>query len=285
MTNRQLEKKVYQALLPLYGHNESLSMKRLLFSTYHRMQNHEWLLMLDKEASPLLLQQIETALTQLLAGVPVQYVTGKTWFSELELMVGPGVLIPRPETEELVNLIANKHTNAERIDVLDIGTGSGAIALGISSKLGQARLTAIDFSDTAISYAKANAQKLNIEINLLKTDIFNEEDCSQLNQFDIIVSNPPYVRESEKAFMHRNVLDYEPPEALFVPDLDPLLYYHTIINFSLTHLKNSGELWFEINELESPGISELLKFSGFGEIHIFKDFKGKERFISSVIRI
>lgn len=282
MTNRELENKVYKELLPLYGHHESLSVRQVLFSALHGMPDHHWLLNRDREADPLLIRQIETALNQLLDFVPVQYVIGKVWFHGLELNVAPGVLIPRQETEELVSLIVQKHRYDKQIEVLDIGTGSGAIALSIASQIPRATITAIDFSDAAISIALANAGKLNIGIRILKADIFNEADCRQLHQFNVIVSNPPYVKESEKTMMQRNVLDYEPPEALFVPDVDPLLYYRTIIKFAVTHLKSSGELWFEINELEGSGIYDLLQSAGFSEIQIYKDIRGKERFITAV---
>lgn len=282
MTNSQLEKQVYEKLLPVYGHNESLSMQRFLFSALHGKQNHEWLLLRNSEVSETLKTRVETAIPMLLNHMPVQYVVGKTWFYDLELFVEPGVLIPRPETEELVRAIVLKHQRDKSLEILDIGTGSGAIALSICSELPFAKVSATDFSDIALTVAAKNAQHLRLDIKLCKADILSEEEYSKFGNYDIIVSNPPYVKESEKEVMQRNIIDYEPFEALFVPDSDPLKFYRNIVAFASSHLYKKGEVWFEINESEARNVAMLLTGNGFGNIRIYNDFKGKERFVSAV---
>lgn len=282
MTNSQLEKQVYEKLLPVYGHNESLSMQRFLFSALHGKQNHEWLLLRNTEVSETLKTRIETAIPLLLNHMPVQYVVGKTWFYDLELSVEPGVLIPRPETEELVKAIVLKHQRDKSVEILDIGTGSGAIALSLCSQLPFAKVSAADISDIALTVAAKNALNLKLDINFYKADILNEEAYSLFGKYNIIVSNPPYVKESEKQFMLPNVLDYEPFEALFVPDSDPLVFYRKILAFASSHLYERGEVWFEINESEAVNVARLFTDNGFGNIRIYNDFKGKERFVSGV---
>jgi len=282
MTNCQLEKQVYEQLLPVYGHNESLSMQRFLFSALHGKPDHEWLLHRNAEVSEVLKKQIENAIPLLLNHMPVQYVVGKTWFYDLELFVEPGVLIPRPETEELVREIFIKHQHEKSLEILDIGTGSGAIALAISSKLPFAKVSAIDFSEKALTISAKNAQNLNLTINLFKADILYQKDYYKFGKYNIIVSNPPYVKESEKKEMQPNVLDYEPFEALFVPDSDPLVFYRKIIAFASSHLYERGEVWVEINESEAVNVARLFTDNGFGNIRIYNDFKGKERFVSGV---
>lgn len=283
MTNCQLEKQVYEQLLPVYGSNEALSMKRFLFSALHGKPDHEWLLHRNAEVSEALKKQIEKAIPLLLNHMPVQYVVGKTWFYDLELFVEPGVLIPRPETEELVRAIVLKHQHDKSVEILDIGTGSGAIALAICSKLPFAKVSAVDFSEKALTISAKNAQNLNLTINLFKADILNQKDYCKFGKYNIIVSNPPYVKESEKKAMQPNVLDYEPIEALFVSDSDPLVFYRAITGFAASHLLEMGELWFEINESEAGNVAMLLTENGFGNIRIYNDFKGKERFVSGIL--
>jgi release factor glutamine methyltransferase len=283
MTNSQLEKQVYEQLLPVYGRNEALSMQRFLFSALHGKPDHEWLLHRNAEVSEALKKQIENALPLLLNQMPVQYVVGKTWFCDLELFVEPGVLIPRPETEELVREIFIKHQLEKSLEILDIGTGSGAIALAISSKLPFAKVSAIDFSEKALAISAKNAQNLNLTVNIFKADILNQKDYCKFGKYNIIVSNPPYVKESEKEEMQRNVIDYEPFEALFVSDSDPLVFYRAITGFAASHLLEMGEVWFEINESEAGNVAMLLTKSGFGNVRIYNDFKGKERFVSGIL--
>ena len=210
---------------------------------------------------------------------PLQYITGLAHFYGLELAVNPYVLIPRPETEELVKWVADDHKDKAGLKVLDIGTGSGCIILALGRLLKQPRLTAIDISEEAIDIASENAGKYNITVDLKKIDILDERATKELGTYDIIASNPPYVMESEKNRMQANVLDFEPPLALFVPDKDPLLFYRAIARFSSQHLSGKGNLYLEINENQGKEIVNLLKKEGFSKISLQKDMQGKDRMI------
>lgn len=285
MTNRQLERKFYEALLPVYGHNETTSLQQYLFSALHGMPQYKWLMHRDDEVLQDLKVHVEEAIPLLVNHMPVQYVLGKTWFCDLELKVAPGVLIPRPETELLIAEIVQRHKEETSLKVLDIGTGSGAIAIALAKKLNNPLVTALDISDKALKFASGNARSNQVNIEFIKMNILDESGHAKLPQFNIIVSNPPYVKESEKLLMQKNVLDYEPAEALFVTDTDPLLFYRTIARFAKLHLSHNGELWFEINESEAPGVHALMIENEFTKIQIYKDYNNKDRFVSGILSL
>lgn len=210
-------------------------------------------------------------------GKPVQYVIGETEFYGCRIMVRPGVLIPRPETEELTDVIIrdNKDFSGE---IIDIGTGSGAIAIALSLNLPAASVTATDISVRALRIASENARINKARINFIKSDIRNPGQ-ELPGRFDIIVSNAPYVRNSEKLHMNRNVLGYEPHRALFVPDNDPLRFYRHILNFAEGSLKPGGKIYFEINEAMAAAMKELSRAFNYTNIKILKDINGKDRFL------
>jgi release factor glutamine methyltransferase len=213
---------------------------------------------------------------KLKTGEPVQYVTGETSFYGCTIKVSRGVLIPRPETEELVDLIVRENKGfAGRI--IDIGTGSGCIAVALAKSLPSSLVTGIDRSKRAIKTAIRNAALNRTEISFLEADIF-KTGSSETIPAGLIVSNPPYVRISEKQFMHRNVLDFEPPGALFVPDDDPLRFYRAILRFAANALDRGGPIYFEINESMGKQVHDLLRSCNYSEIRIIKDINGKERF-------
>lgn len=284
MTNRNLEEKVYEAILPIYGHDEAIAIQQFLFSALHGLERYQWMMHRDEAVLPEFLAQVERAIPMLVDHMPVQYVIGKTWFYNMELFVEPGVLIPRPETEIMVTEILQRHKNDSSLKILDIGTGSGAIAVALSKNLKGSLVTGIDNSDKALSVASVNSEKLKAKVEFIKMDILNNSGYEELEEFNLIASNPPYVKESEKSLMQRNVLDYEPEEALFVSDGDPLKYYKAIVEFAKSHLLEAGELWFEINELEAAGVVGLLEINGFKKIQVFKDFNGKNRIVLGIKR-
>jgi release factor glutamine methyltransferase len=213
---------------------------------------------------------------RLKTGEPVQYVIGETIFYDCIIRVNPGVLIPRPETEELVDLIL-KENKGFTGSIIDIGTGSGCIAVALSVNLPSSKVTGIDKSRRAIKTAVKNAELNNSAVSFLEADLFNI-DPSQIQNADIIVSNPPYVRISEKQFMRRNVLDFEPHMALFVPDNDPLKFYRTILNLAGNILNPGGSVWFEINEAMGKSVQNLLESYNYSGVKIIKDINGKDRF-------
>lgn len=214
---------------------------------------------------------------------PIQYILGKAWFYDLELEVNEHVLIPRPETEELVqwiisNLASRKN---EKLRILDIGTGSGCIALALKNHFPQAEITAIDMSASSLEVAKRNAENLELPVNFQQIDMMEKEQTARLAAYDVIVSNPPYVREQEKAFMQKNVLDYEPENALFVPDSDALKFYRLIADFCVKHLIDNGTLYLEINEAMPNELIELLKEYQFSDILVKKDINEKARMVKA----
>jgi release factor glutamine methyltransferase len=208
---------------------------------------------------------------------PIQYILGETEFFGLKLKVNPAVLIPRPETEELLRWISETNVQPDS-SVIDIGTGSGCMALGLKKLFPGANVSAIDYSEETLDTARGNATLNNLNINFFQADILKWENY-RWKKFNLIVSNPPYVRESEKAAMFSNVLKYEPEKALFVSDSDPLIFYRRIAEFAQNYLKKNGCLFFEINENLGKETQHLLENAGFFTVEIKKDLFGKERMI------
>ncbi|HHG86079.1 MAG TPA: peptide chain release factor N(5)-glutamine methyltransferase [Bacteroidetes bacterium] len=209
---------------------------------------------------------------------PIQYVIGIAWFRELELEVGPGVLIPRPETEELVSWVLDSAKDQPGLEVLDIGTGSGCIAISLAVELLTPKVTAIDLSADALYFAKRNAAKSQALIHFIEADA---AELSKLNlpPMDVIVCNPPYVLESDRAEMNTNVLKYEPELALFVPDQTPLLHYISVSESSRNLLVPGGRLFFEIHELYGQAVSIMMEERGFVNIQSRMDLSGKTRMV------
>lgn len=209
-------------------------------------------------------------------GKPIQYIVGETEFCGLRIGLNPATLIPRPETEELVYWI--KETTHPGISVLDIGTGSGCIAISLSCLLPTTRTDAVDIQQEALRQAKANAQHHQVPVRFYERDILNYNRY-EWSSYDLIVSNPPYVCEHEKAQMQNRVLDYEPHSALFVPDKHPLMFYQQIAAFGQHYLNPGGSLYFEINEAFGKEMIQLMETTGYQHIVLKKDFYGKNRFI------
>ena len=218
----------------------------------------------------------ENIISDLKQNIPIQYILGEAHFYDLKFKVNSSTLIPRGETEELVQYILLH----DFITVLEIGTGSGCIAVSIA-KNSNSKITAIDNSIEALEIAKSNAILNSVKINFVLSDIFNFSDTKK---YDLIVSNPPYVLESEKKIMDKNVLDYEPHNALFVSDNDPLVYYKEIAKIAINNLNKNGLLFFEINEKYSKQIIELLSILNFVDIELKKDINGRDRIIKSVFK-
>lgn len=245
-------------------------------------------------------QPLFEALSQLKLEKPLQYILGEAHFMDLELKVNEDVLIPRPETEELVQWILDDvksqlkmdaersrsvisaSLNGHSLQVLDIGTGSGCIAIALAKHLPNARVYAMDVSEKALEVAKENAVNNQVEVEFIHQSILDPELELELD-FDIIVSNPPYVRELEKREIKKNVIDYEPHTALFVPDDDALVFYKAIDKFAKCHLTNHGKLYFEINQYLGEETKALLKALNFSEIELRKDMYGNQRMLRAKI--
>lgn len=214
---------------------------------------------------------------------PVQYVLNEAWFCGLRFFVNEHVLIPRPETEELVEwIISNCKFPVESLRILDIGTGSGCIPLALKRRIRKAEVWSCDISENALDVAKKNAESLGMEVRFIHLDFLNRDDWRQLPAFDIIVSNPPYVPERDKLSMHPNVLNHEPPGALFVLDNDALIFYRALAEFGKTHLTNNGLIYAEIHESMGESTSKLFRDEGYAT-ELKKDMQGKERMIRAVL--
>ena len=221
--------------------------------------------------------KLNNILDQLKTGKPLQYALGYTEFFGLKFLVNPATLIPRPETEELVQWVIDSVSD-DKLSILDIGTGTGCIAISLKKKLKSAQVAAIDISVDALNTAKENARLNKVEVNFLEADILNYQSN---NHYSVIVSNPPYVTLDDKKLMHRNVTDFEPHTALFVPENDPLIFYKAIADFALGNLENGGLLFFEINESLGKETAQLLMDKGFKDIEIRKDLSDRDRMIKA----
>lgn len=213
---------------------------------------------------------------------PIQYIIGKTEFFGLPFLVSDAVLIPRPETEELIEWITESCDKNNESKILDIGTGSGCIAVSLARLFPKAEVTAFDISDDALKIATQNAELNNVKVNFELVDILNAEDYSKSDsKWDIIVSNPPYVPNAEQSDIQRNVLDHEPHIALFVPDTDPLIFYRRIMEFALKHLKTGAYLFFETHRDWAKEIVKILELNGFYNVQLQKDLSGNDRMIKA----
>ena len=281
MTYSDLKQLFLNRLSALYSPNEAESI--LFFYLYYRleMEKYQWTLRREEQLSEVCMQAITADLDRLASGFPVQYLVGKCEFFNCELSLNGKVLIPRPETEELVVEVVNRFQNRSAQRVLDVGTGSGAIALALKRYLPQAEVWATDFSENALECARENAKNLKLDVNFLHHDILNDTIDSLPQDLDILISNPPYIPISEKKNLHRNVKDYEPDSALFVPDSTPLIFYKKIAQVGIELLKPTGVLLFETYHLFQNQMVEMLQSLGYKQVVITKDLQGKSRFVEA----
>ncbi|MFZ4740845.1 MAG: peptide chain release factor N(5)-glutamine methyltransferase [Bacteroidales bacterium] len=271
-----------QELQGLYDEREIKSFINLIMEEYTALNSAQLLVNVDKTLNESVLLKIKFAINDLKVYKPVQYILGKTFFYDFEFNVTPDVLIPRPETEELVKWIIDDYkSHLQAFTLLDIGTGSGCIPVTLKKHLPQASVNAVDISEKALEVAKRNAKQNEVSINFMQLDILDRERWQELPETDVIISNPPYVCDSEKEMMQPNVLDYEPHLALFVSNDDPLLFYNAIADFALQKLKPNGSLYFEINENFALQTKTLLEIKGFTNCEIRKDIQGKNRMIKA----
>ena len=226
--------------------------------------------------------QLEEAVKRLRVGEPVQYVTGQARFCDLLIKVSPAVLIPRPETEELVQENCASISQEKPFRIWDIGTGSGCIAIALAKHFINAEVIAFDVSEEALQIAKENAENNNVKVTFVQDDVLNPTSEFFNQPVDLVVSNPPYVCGCEQATMESNVLDWEPENALFVPDDDPLLFYRQILKLAKNRLSPDGQVWFEINERMGEEMLQLCRDMGFADAEILLDFAEKPRFCRTV---
>ena len=280
MVIKELKKKCYSKLSGLYPITEIDSFFFILMDDCFNLKRVDIALQLNEKIQDY--NRFLTLIDQLADKKPIQYLIGKTSFFGLDFKVNNSVLIPRPETEELAAWIINDTDNKKEIRILDIGTGSGCIAISLANELKQALVSALDISNKALIIAKENASLNNVNISFIEDNILNSTTIFQ-NKFDVIVSNPPYVRKLEKVEMDDNVLNNEPHLALFVSNDNPLLFYSAIANFALKNLHAKGKLYFEINQYLGNETVQLLKNKGFKNIILKKDIFNNNRMIRASI--
>ncbi|WP_228851987.1 peptide chain release factor N(5)-glutamine methyltransferase [Aegicerativicinus sediminis] len=282
MKLKEFRAQFYDNLTGLYEKNEVDEFYYQLVQHSLQLKRHEIPLNLsydipkDKEFT--LVNQIN----QLQDYTPIQYILGYTEFYGMEFLVNPNVLIPRPETEELVEWILVDHSTVSSLKILDVGTGSGCIAISLAKNLIDTDVEAIDISDGALKLAKENANRNDSRVRFFHGDVLKLKESelfTKMADYDLIVSNPPYVRISEKLKMKSNVLDYEPHLALFVDDEDPLIFYRKILEIAVDKLKTNGHIYFEINEYLSQPLKKLLNEIGGFSWEFRKDFFGKSRML------
>jgi len=284
MTIKHYRDYFIQELTPLNDVGEAESFFYLILEAKHQLQRVDLALQPDLAFSESELKIWSSILEQLKKEIPIQYILGVTHFYGLEFEVNSAVLIPRPETEELVDWIVQKSkikNQKSKIKILDIGTGSGCIAIALAKNLPNAQVFALDVSEQALATAKTNAELNQVTIQFLHQSILETENLCQ--QFDVIVSNPPYVRELEKQEIKKNVLDNEPHLALFVEDNDALIFYRKIAQLAQKNLNPQGQLYFEINQYLGQEMLDLLQGMGFKNCELRKDIYGNDRMIQCTI--
>jgi release factor glutamine methyltransferase len=286
MTILQAQQQTLAQLQLLYDEREAANITDWVMEHITGMKRIDRLL--NKQAILTLQQQekLEIILAQLAAHKPVQYVLNEAWFAGMQFFVNEHVLIPRPETEELVEWVCeeSQKLKVKSQKLLDVGSGSGCIPVSLKKKLSGLDITSIDVSEDALGVAKKNAVALETDIRFLSIDFLNEENWKQLPVFDIIVSNPPYIKQSEHSSMSKNVTAFEPSLALFVPDEDALLFYRKIAVFAKTHLAQGGFIFLEINEALGKETVALYESEGY-TVELRKDMQGKDRMVRANLKM
>lgn len=276
-TLKQLLDSSRSRLTPVYGGSEASWLLRIIMEHLKGWDQVELLMRADKEVSDFLVSSVNAVIDRLLHHEPIQYIFGDTYWHGMTLKVSPNVLIPRPETEELVDIIVKDNQQSD-LKVLDVCTGSGCIAVALAKFMNFPQVTAIDISQPALAIARENAALQKVKVKFETADAI-DLGKTLTEKYDIIVSNPPYVMESEKSAMDSNVLDHEPALALFVPDRDPLKFYKAIATYAYTALEDKGRLYFELNPLTADVLREWLSQSGWNDVTLLPDINTKTRFL------
>ena len=277
MKATEIRQSVIKRLTPAVGEREARAMAAVILETRCNLRPVDIAVNPDKTLTDTTIYDIDQIVSRIVKGEPLQYILGEAPFHGLTIAVTPGVLIPRPETSELVDIIVDQADGKADLHVLDVCTGSGCIAVALARALKFPEVTAVDIEDIAITTTRLNATRLNVNVTTVKRDVLKEPLPE--GKFDIIVSNPPYIDESEKSEMDARVLDHEPAIALFVPDNDPLLFYRAIGQSALDRLNPAGALYFEINPRHVSDLKKMLSDMGYSDVEARRDFNGQYRFI------
>ena len=282
MTVTEIKKYITNYLAGIYNKSEAESIAYIILEDELNMSKIDLILNSNNLVNEKSVDKIYEILIQLEQNKPIQYILGYSYFYDLKFNVNKYTLIPRQETELLVRKIIEKNKIKKNINIIDIGTGTGCIAISIAKNL-NSNVTAVDFSKEAIIVAKSNAKLNNVTIKFEELDILKSKNEIFSNKFDIIVSNPPYVTIHEKKKMLANVLKYEPYSALFIENKTPLKFYKAICIFAKNNLNNNGQIWFEINEQFGNEMITLLRNNNFKHINLIKDLNNKNRIITGIL--
>lgn len=289
MTIRTASQKIIEQVKTIYDETEATNIAVLLLEYIAGFTRTEQTVSQEKKITEAQSEKINLSLFRLLNHEPIQYILNECWFYGMKFFVDQNVLIPRPETEELVDWIirdlkpclpAGRFPVTE-LNILDMGTGSGCIAISLKRKLRKTEVWACDISEEALIIAKKNSESLQADIHFIQLDFLNETERNKLPLFDMIISNPPYILQKDKETMQQNVLDFEPHTALFVADNNPLVFYSAIANFANTHLNKNGNIYCEIHESLGKNVAEIFLQNKF-KVEIKKDMQGKERMIKAM---
>lgn len=273
-----LYRDIVAAMTPAVGEDEARSAADIIFDDVLGYDRVKRVVSGDRMLEDFTVARAEAVAARFIGGEPLQYIIGKARFDGFDIRVSPSVLIPRPETAQLVDIIVDDCDDRRDLRVLDCGTGSGCIAVALARSLKFPEVDAIDISEGALDVARENAVALDVKVNFMRENMLAlAAPVSPV--YDIIVSNPPYICEGEKSGMEARVLDYEPSLALFVPDDDPLKFYIAVGRYSVSALKPGGRLYFEINPLYVSELKAMLEGLGFGDVNAMRDYRGSYRFI------
>lgn len=274
-SSRLLFDEVRRSLIPLYDADEAAALAFRLIAHHFDLDRSRVLggRLLPPGTSPFFSEHLE----RLRRGEPLQYVLGETGFGGHLLRTDARALIPRPETEELVDWVLADHAHVAGLKSIDVGTGSGAIALSLAHALVDARVMGLDVSTDALALARENTDRLGVEVEWHEWDVLWPDRLPEAHALDLLVSNPPYVPAAEAALMHTNVRDHEPPAALFVPDDDPLLFYRALARFGRDHLRPGGQMYVEMHERFGDAVADLLRSAGYADVCVRRDAYGRTR--------
>lgn len=275
--------KTKSSMSKIYDDSEAKAIAHLLLENITGWSKLQRLMNKDQLLSPNQFQILNNSIVRLTKGEPLQYVLGEQYFMGLYFTVNSSVLIPRPETEELVQWIIDDNQSRQTCSIIDIGTGSGCIPISLKNKMKSTFITAVDLSVDAIKLAIHNAMKNQVLIDFLELDFLVEKNWLQLRKYDVIVSNPPYIPWSERAMIHQNVRDYEPAMALFVADDDPLIFYKKLVAFGKQHLNELGSIYCEIHQDFSEATKAVFLENGYKQVEIKKDIFGNPRMIKASV--
>ena len=278
MTLLEKNREIKRRLTLVVGEREAYWMARDIIDDILGYSEVELLIKGNEVLSDFVIGKIDSVVERVERGEPLQYVLGWARFEGNRYMVTPDTLIPRPETQELVDIIISRHGEEKDLRVMDVGTGSGCIAISLARGLKFAQVSAIDISQPALEVARENAKMLKTRVNFECRDALSLTP-KRGEKYDIIVSNPPYIAEYERKDMEQNVLDYEPSTALFVPNDDPLRFYRAIASFAVETLSQGGHIYYEINPLFATEMLEMMRGMGYNDIEIINDMQGRKRML------